>query len=67
MKTRRIFILGTMASSPYASMAYMDMQITADPHRLRHNVYYFFEVTSNWSYDPVGQLLMVSRTGREVS
>ncbi len=47
-----LVVLGTMASDPYAGMAWMNMQITAGLRRLGHDVYYF-EVTSTWPYDPV--------------
>ena len=52
MKPRRIVVVGTLASNPYAGMAWMHMQITAGLRRLGHDAYYF-EVTSNWPYDPV--------------
>ena len=54
MKSRRIVVLGTLASNPYAGMAWMHMQITVGLRRLGHDVYYF-EATSNWPYDPVRQ------------
>src|ERR1700674_5021192 len=46
-----IVVLGTMATDPYAGMAWMHMQIAAGLRRLGHNVYYM-EVTSNWPFDP---------------
>jgi hypothetical protein len=49
---RRLIVLGTLASNPYAGMAWMQMQITAGLRRLGHDVYYF-ETTSNWPYDPI--------------
>jgi hypothetical protein len=52
MKPRRIVVVGTLASNPYAGMAWMHMQITAGLRRLGHDAYYF-ETTSNWPYDPV--------------
>jgi hypothetical protein len=52
MKSRRIVVVGTLASNPYAGMAWMHMQITAGLCRLGHDAYYF-EVTSNWPYDPM--------------
>src|SRR5713101_8058823 len=52
MKSRRIVVVGTLASNPYAGMAWMHMQITAGLQRLGHDVYYF-EVTSTWPYDPL--------------
>jgi hypothetical protein len=48
---RRIVVLGTAASNPYAGMAWMHMQITVGLRRLGHDVYYF-ETTSTWPYDP---------------
>jgi hypothetical protein len=55
MKPRRIVVVGTLASNPYAGMAWMHMQIAAGLRRLGHDVYYM-EVTSVWPYDPVRQL-----------
>jgi hypothetical protein len=52
MKTRRIVVVGTLASDPYAGMAWMHMQIVAGLRRLGHDAYYF-ETTSAWPYDPV--------------
>jgi hypothetical protein len=52
MTARRIVVVGTMASDPYAGMAWMHMQITAGLERLGHDVYYF-ETTSTWPYDPI--------------
>jgi hypothetical protein len=49
---RRLIVLGTMASNPYAGMAWMHMQIAAGLRLLGHDVYYF-EATSIWPYDPV--------------
>ncbi len=54
MKSRRIVVVGTLASDPYAGMAWMHMQIVAGLHSLGHEVYYF-ETTSAWPYDPVQQ------------
>jgi hypothetical protein len=51
MKSRRLIVVGTLASNPYAGMAWMHMQITAGLRRLGHDVYYF-ESTSAWPYDP---------------
>jgi hypothetical protein len=51
MTRRRIVVVGTLASNPYAGMAWMHMQITAGLHRLGHDAYYF-ETTSAWPYDP---------------
>lgn len=52
MRAKRIVVVGTLASNPYAGMAWMHMQITAGLRRLGHDVYYF-ETTSNWPYDPI--------------
>ena len=52
MKRLKIIVLGTMASDPYAGMAWMHMQILIGLLRLGHNVYYF-ETTSAWPYNPV--------------
>jgi hypothetical protein len=52
MRRLRIIVLGTMASDPYAGMAWMHMQIAAGLRRLGHDVYYV-EMTSRWPYDPV--------------
>src|SRR6266550_7367734 len=54
MKRRCIVVVGTMASNPYAGMAWMHMQIAAGLKRLGHDVYYF-ETTSTWPYDPMRQ------------
>jgi hypothetical protein len=51
---RRIIVLGTLASEPYAGMAWMTMQIVAGLRRLGHDAYYF-ETTSSWPYDPIRQ------------
>ena len=51
---RRLVVLGTMASNPFAGMAWMNMQITAGLLRLGHDVVYL-ETTSVWPYDPVRQ------------
>ena len=45
-------VLGTVASDPYAGMAWMHMQIAVGLRRLGHDVYYF-ETTSTWPYDPI--------------
>jgi YHS domain-containing protein len=47
-----IVVVGTLASDPYAGMAWMNMQIVVGLLRLGHNVYYF-ETTSTWPYNPV--------------
>jgi len=52
MKPRRLVVVGTLASDPYAGMAWMHMQIAAGLRRLGHDVYYF-ETTSRWPYDPL--------------
>ena len=54
MKARRIVVLGTLASDPYAGMAWMHMQIAVGLRRLGHDVSYV-ETTSTWPYDPVRQ------------
>jgi hypothetical protein len=50
----RIVVLGTLASDPYAGMAWTHMQIAVGLRRLGHDVYYA-EATSSWPYDPVRQ------------
>jgi hypothetical protein len=52
MSIRRIVVVGTLASDPYAGMAWMHMQIVVGLRRLGHDVYYF-ETTSSWPYDPI--------------
>jgi hypothetical protein len=52
MTRRRIVVAGTLATHPYAGMAWMHMQIAAGLLRLGHDVYYV-EATSTWPYDPV--------------
>jgi hypothetical protein len=52
LKPLRIVVVGTLASMPYAGMAWMHMQIALGLLRLGHDVYYM-EVTSVWPYDPV--------------
>jgi hypothetical protein len=52
MKSLKLVVVGTMASEPYAGMAWMNMQIAAGLRRLGHDAYYF-ETTSTWPYDPV--------------
>src|SRR5712692_5533405 len=47
----QLVVTGTMASDPYAGMAWMHMQLAAGLQRLGHEVWYV-EVTSNWPYDP---------------
>jgi hypothetical protein len=54
MRRLRLIVLGTLASNPYAGMAWMTMQIAAGLGRLGHEVYYF-ETSSTWPYDPVRQ------------
>lgn len=44
-------VLGTVASDPYAGMAWMHMQIVVGLQRLGHDVYYL-ETTSRWPYNP---------------
>src|SRR5262245_33074779 len=52
VRSRRLVVLGTLASDPYAGMAWMHMQITVGLRRLGHDVYYF-ETTSAWPFDPI--------------
>jgi YHS domain-containing protein len=52
MKPLKIIVVGTLASDPYAGMAWMHMQIVVGLLRLGHNAYYF-ETTSTWPYNPV--------------
>jgi hypothetical protein len=54
MNSKRIVVVGTMASDPYAGMAWMHMQIVMGLMRLGHDVYYF-ETTNVWPYNPVIQ------------
>jgi hypothetical protein len=54
MKKLNIVVVGTLASDPYAGMAWMHMQIVLGLHNLGHNVYYF-ETTSTWPYNPILQ------------
>jgi hypothetical protein len=54
MKPLRIAVVGTVASDPYAGMAWMTMQVVAGLRRLGHDAWYF-EVTSRWPYDPCVQ------------
>jgi hypothetical protein len=55
MKPLRIVVVGTLASNPYAGMAWMHMQIVVGLRRLGHDVYYF-ETTSCWPYDPIRRM-----------
>jgi hypothetical protein len=52
MTALRLVVLGTLASNPYAGMAWMHMQLAAGLRRLGHDVTYV-EATSCWPYDPV--------------
>jgi hypothetical protein len=52
MTPQRIVVIGTLASNPWAGMAWMHMQIVEGFRRLGHDAYYF-EVTSDWPYDPI--------------
>jgi hypothetical protein len=52
MTSRRIVVVGSLASNPYAGMAWMHMQIAAGLRRLGVDAYYF-ETTSAWPYDPI--------------
>jgi hypothetical protein len=49
---RRLVVVGTLASNPYAGMAWMHMQFAVGLRRLGHGVYYL-ETTSTWPYDPL--------------
>lgn len=51
MRPLNIVVVGTMASDPYAGMAWMHMQMVVGFSRLGHNVYYF-ETTSTWPHNP---------------
>lgn len=51
MKRLNIVVVGTLASDPYAGMAWMHMQIVVGLLRLGHNAYYF-ETTSTWPHNP---------------
>jgi hypothetical protein len=55
MKPLRLVVVGTLASNPYAGMAWMHLQIVAGLRRLGHDAYYC-EFTSAWPYDPVRQV-----------
>jgi hypothetical protein len=55
MSRLRIVVLGTLASNPYAGMAWMHMQIAAGLRRIGHDAYYV-EATSVWPYDPIRKL-----------
>jgi hypothetical protein len=55
MRPLKLVVVGTLASNPYAGMAWMHMQIAAGLLRLGHDVYYL-ETTSTWPYDPIRQL-----------
>lgn len=52
MKKLTIIVVGTLASDPYAGMAWMHMQIAVGLKRLGHKVYYF-ETTSAWPFDVI--------------
>src|SRR5262245_44287650 len=52
MSNLRIVVLGTLATDPFAGMAWTHMQIAAGLRRLGHDVHYI-EATSTWPYDPV--------------
>jgi hypothetical protein len=55
LRPLRIVVVGTLASMPYAGMAWMHMQIAVGLLRLGHDVYYM-EVTSVWPYDPARKM-----------
>jgi hypothetical protein len=50
-RSRRLVVLGTVASAPYAGMAWMHMQFVVGLLRLGHDAYYL-ETTSAWPFDP---------------
>ena len=54
MKPLNIVVAGTLASDPYAGMAWMHMQLVLGLIRLGHQVYYY-ETTSAWPYHPILQ------------
>ena len=54
MRPLKIIVVGTLASDPFAGMAWMHMQIFLGFLRLGHDVYYF-EITKTWPYNPVLQ------------
>jgi hypothetical protein len=54
MQPLTIIVVGSLASDPYAGMAWMNMQIAVGLQRLGHDVWYF-ETTSTWPYNPVTQ------------
>jgi hypothetical protein len=54
-----LVVIGTVASDPYAGMAWMHMQIAAGLLRLGHEVHYL-ETTSSWPYDPIRQARVCS-------
>jgi hypothetical protein len=53
--TLRLVVLGGLASSPYAGLAWMQLQMVAGLLRLGHDAYYV-EATSVWPYDPIRQM-----------
>lgn len=52
--SRNLVVLGSMASNPYAGMAWMHAQFVIGLMRLGHEVTYM-ETTSSWPYDPLRQ------------
>jgi hypothetical protein len=57
MKThtkKRLVVLGTISTDPFAGMAWMHMQFVIGLQRLGHDVHYI-ETNSNWPYDPLRQ------------
>ena len=50
-RRRRLVVLGTVGSAPYAGMAWMYMQFVVGLLRLGHDAYYL-ETTSAWPFDP---------------
>ena len=51
MRPHRVVVVGTVASDPYAGMAWMTMQIVEGLRRLGLDAWYF-ETTSTWPFDP---------------
>lgn len=50
-----LIVLGGLASSPYAGLAWMQLQMTAGFLRLGQDAYYL-EATSVWPYDPIRRM-----------
>jgi len=54
LKRRKLVVVGTLSTDPFAGMAWMHMQFAVGLQRLGHDVYYV-EMNGNWPYDPVRQ------------